>query len=102
MDPTYEDMLKFLAWDKTDENVYVKDVYECRHFATDVCNNAERAGYRAAFVSVAFQEGGHALVAFNIIGEGIVFIEPQTGEVVEIEVGKPYMNRTVTEILIAW
>ena len=104
MDPTYQDMREFLERDRTDEQKYVKDVYECRHFATDVCNNAERAGIRCAFVSICFPEGGHALVAFNTVDRGLIFIEPQDDSEVKVEVGKPYdpVGKTVKEILIAW
>ena len=103
-DPTYQEMLEFLAGDKTDENNYVPNVYECRHFATDVCNNAERSGYRCAFVSVSFAEEGHAIVAFNTVDRGLIFIEPQDDSEVKVEVGKTYdpVGKTVTEILIAW
>ena len=101
-DPTYEEMVDFIRKDRTDEREYIEGKYECRHFARDVCNNAEDEGIRCALVLVDFEEGSHAIVGFNTVDKGFIYIEPQTDEEVEIEVGKKYMGLTVKGVLIIW
>jgi len=119
--PTYEEVITFLKQDKTDKNEYVEDtygVYVCSHFARDVCNNAEEAGLRCAFVELRYPEGGHAIIAFDTIDKGLVYFEPMTDEVVKPVVGKRYYkciepkpgyryekpshDDTITDILVIW
>ena len=112
-DPTYQQMLDFIVQDGTDQNEYLEDEYVCRHFATDVCNNAEEEGIRCAYVYVGFPEGSHGIVAFNTTDMGLVYIEPQTDDIMNLEVGQPYWQSgghfippdyddTVVEILVIW
>jgi len=53
--PTLEQVREFILSDKTSSKVYLNGIYECRHFATDVNNNAEIAGFKCAFVILCFQ-----------------------------------------------
>jgi hypothetical protein len=102
-DPTYLEMRSFIQRDQTNKNDYLKDVYTCENFAADVCNHAEEENIRCAFVVIHFPEGGHAIVAFDTVDRGLIFIEPQRDEEMEVEVGKPYGSLyTVTGILIVW
>ena len=89
-DPTYKQAIAFLRKDRTDRNRYVEDTYVCSHFARDVCSNAEKAGLRCAFVLLPYPDGGHAIIAFDTIDEGVVFFEPRTDERVRPVVGKRY------------
>ncbi len=92
-DPTYTEVVAFLRDDKTDKNEYVEDtygVYVCSHFARDVCNNAEQAGLRCAFVELRYLEGGHAIVAFNTTDKGLVYFEPISDEESKPVIGKHY------------
>ncbi|MBA7672561.1 hypothetical protein ES703_80742 [subsurface metagenome] len=120
-DPTYREAITFLRQDKTDENKYVEDtygVYVCSHFARDVCNNAEEAGLRCAFVELRYPEGGHAIIAFDTIDDGLAYFEPRTDERVRPVVGKRYYqcvepkpgyyypkpahDDTIMDILVIW
>lgn len=88
-DPTYENVTRFLLEDKTNEDYPI--VYYCIHFSRDVNNNAEEQGFRCAYVEVNLDIGvPHALVAFNTFDQGLVFFEPQTDEIVILEIGKDY------------
>jgi hypothetical protein len=49
-DPTFLELLSFLADDKTDRNPYTPS-YTCINFAADVKNNAFEAGYRCAILT---------------------------------------------------
>jgi len=120
-DPTYKEVITFLRQDKTDENEYVEDtygVYVCSHFARDACNNAEEAGLRCAFVELRYLDGGHAIIAFNTIDEGLVYFDAITDERVRPVVGKRYYqciepeaghyyeepphDDTIMDILVIW
>ncbi len=76
--------------------------YECRHFATEVDNNAEAAGLRCGFVLLCYENYQHAVVAFETTDRGMVYIEPQTDVAIEVEVGGMYQGEEIEEILIAW
>jgi hypothetical protein len=112
--PTYQEMKDFLAADNTNENEYITGSYVCYDFAADVNNNAEAAGIRAAYVRIRSSNWAHALVAFQTVDRGLIFIEPQSDKEVTPEVGKPYPwwqvgaasplshNADLTEIDIIW
>lgn len=120
-DPAYEEVITFLGQDKTDENRYIEGtygVYVCSHFAKDVGNNAEEAGLRSAFVELRYLDGGHAIIAFDTIDEGLVYFDVQTDERVRPVIGKRYYqcieprpgyyyarpsyDDTIRDILVIW
>jgi len=73
--PTYAKVVAFIKVDKTDQNLYTSK-YVCSDFAEDVHNNAERAGIKASWVTIAFTNGaGHACNAFQTSDKGLVFID---------------------------
>jgi hypothetical protein len=98
--PTYAELLAFIKADKTDEEVYNFESCLCSDYAEIVHNNAEKAGYKCAWVGVDFAGGDeHALNAFNTTDKGMIFVdctgadpyEPgNTDKVVSVQVGKPY------------
>lgn len=117
-DPTYREAVTFLREDKTDKNKYVEDIYVCSHFARDVCNNAEAEGLRCAFVELRYSEGGHSIIAFDTIDEGLVYFDAITDERAKPVVGKRYykciepkpgyyyekpsFDDTIIDILVIW
>lgn len=100
--PTFKELKDFIIKDPTSRNVFVYNKYECRHFATDVNNNAEAVGIRCAFVLLCFHYGQHAVVAFDTTDRGLVYIEPQTDVVIHPEVGGTYQGQQIIEILVSW
>lgn len=48
---------------------------KCSDFAEMLHNNAERAGFRCAYVSIRLSGSGHALNAFDTTDRGIVYID---------------------------
>jgi len=92
-DPTYQEMLAFIALDKTDENEY-SESYTCFHFTADVKSHAFEAGYRCGFVYIRFPDSAHAIVCFNTTDRGLIFIEPQSDDIVTLAIGQPYWDRT--------
>jgi hypothetical protein len=118
-DPTYRELLDFIARDPTDKEKYDATDFNCVDFSAMLDNNAEKAGIRAAFVMITYpQEPGHAIVAFQTTDKGLIYIEPQFDVLVKLEVGKRYYkcivppegyyytappyNDTVEEIEVVW
>ncbi len=100
--PTFYEVRDFILGDPTSRNKFVLNQYECRHFATDVNNNAEAEGLRCALVLLCFERGQHAVIAFDTTDRGLVYIEPQTDAAIHPEVGGKYQGKEIKEILIAW
>jgi hypothetical protein len=75
--PTWNELMAFLAEDKTEQHEYIAKVYDCSQFSRDVHNNAEAAGIRAAEVQIWFQNEntGHALNAFITTDYGLVYVD---------------------------
>lgn len=92
-DPTYQEALQFVSLDQTDKNQYNEESYTCHHFTADFKNNAFEAGYRCGYVAIDFPDGGHAIVCFITTDQGLIFIEPQSDEIVTLTVGQPYWDR---------
>ncbi|MHB8104858.1 MAG: hypothetical protein ACYDG5_04885 [Dehalococcoidales bacterium] len=100
--PTFEEMRQFILKDPTNRKQFVANVFECRHFATEVDNNAKADGWRCGFALLCYAQGQHAVVAFNTVDRGLVFIEPQTDVAINVKVGGTYQGQEIKEILIAW
>jgi len=88
--PTHKEMKEFLASDKTDSNSFISGEYVCSDFAAQVNSNAEASGIRAAYVRIRSKEWGHAVVAFETVDRGLIFIEPQSDRKVELVIGEPF------------
>jgi hypothetical protein len=100
-DPTYQEALQFIGSDQTDKNQYNQS-YTCINFANDLVNNALNQGYRCGFVIIDFPESCHAIVCFNTSDRGLIFVEPQTDELVTLSTGQPYVGKTVLRFSITW
>ena len=89
--PSHQEMREFLAQDTTDSKAYMEWDYVCSDFAAEVNNNAEAHGIRCALVYISYTEGyGHTIVAFETRDRGLMFIEPQHDDEVDLVVGKGY------------
>jgi hypothetical protein len=95
-DPTYQEVMDFIALDRTDENEYSED-YTCFHFTADVKDNAFHAGYRCGFVYIEFPDSAHLIVCFSTLNNGLIFIEPQNDYITTLTVGQPYWDRAKYE-----
>jgi hypothetical protein len=111
--PTYHELMGFLERDPTDGNEYQEDVYTCVDFVSDLNNNAEDAGLRAAYVYMEFPvDRAHSVAAFETVDRGLVFIEPQFDDEVVVVVGNRYSvdngyeepdyDDTIVRFTIAW
>ncbi len=112
--PTYKEMREFLASDQTDANSFISGEYVCSDFSAQLNNNAEASGIRVAYVRIRSEEWGHAVVAFETVDRGLIFIEPQSDKGVRLIIGEPFPWSSVgaispltsfdpiTEIQIIW
>lgn len=105
-DPTYAEVIGFVEGDKTDSHLYNMVSYNCFHFCRDFKAAAFDAGLKAGFVYVEFADGAHALVCFDTVDRGLVFVEPQTDGFVSLVVGGDYefveAPNTVVAFTVVW
>lgn len=116
-DVTWAELKQFLQNDRTNEILYNYNTFMCGDFAERLHNNAEKAGIRAAYVSVDLGPSGvwadivtgctsygglHACNAFQTTDRGIVYIddtgtEDGTGEdtTVSISIGSTYQPESI-------
>jgi len=111
--PTYQEMLDFLAQDTANLKPYLADQHMCVDFAAEVKNSAQAQGIRAAIVYILNSGGiGHTIVAFDTTDRGLQFVEPQYDKVVKLVIGQSYSelnnflpdsnDDTINRYLIIW
>jgi len=100
-DPTYAEAIAFIDSDLTEQHEYSED-YVCYDFTSDFNANAEEQGYRCGFVYMTFSDAAHAIACFDTVDEGIIYIEPQTDEIVILKVGQTYNGDVVESLGIIW
>jgi len=103
-DPTFDEMMVFLNIDKTNEREYIQNIYVCKNFANDFIVNASLFGLRCAFVTISYKKDidCHAVVAFNVTGRGLVYIEPQSDKILDLNAGGNHEGHTVDKINLFW
>ena len=100
-DPTYAEAIAFIDSDRTDENEYTDD-YVCYDFTADFDSNAFQMGYRCGFVYIEFPDSAHAIACFNTTDRGLIYIEPQNDEIVDVAVGRLYSGDLIVKMGIVW
>lgn len=85
--------------------------YVCTHFSKVLFDKMTVQGVRCGYVIVTFENNmSHALVAFDTLDRGLIYLEPQDGYEVHAEVGKGIdtgyagvdAGSIVTSIRISW
>jgi peptidoglycan hydrolase CwlO-like protein len=100
-DPTYAEAIAFINSDRTNENEYTDD-YVCYDFTADFDANAFQMGYRCGFVYIEFHDSAHAIACFNTTDRGLIYIEPQSDEIVDVAVGRIYSGDIIVKMGIVW
>jgi hypothetical protein len=74
---------------------YKEGRFVCKDFTQLVVDKAKERGIRCGYVIISFQDSlkGHAIVAFQT-DYGLIYIEPQNGEEVDVIIGKHYLYNT--------
>lgn len=77
---TKDDVIAFLATDKTNENEW-NVFYDCNNFSKDLVINGTKQNFTVFEVGVVWVDtvgyNGHLLVGFLTSDNGIVYVEPQ-------------------------
>ena len=95
--PTYEEALDFIKKDQTDEENYDYLNHNCYHFSKKLNNNAEEKGLRCGLVKITMNgPTPHAINVFDTTNKGLLFIEPQTDEIVNLSIGKNYWTECLS------
>ena len=98
VNPTYDEALAFINSDNTNLNPYMPEYYVCYDFTADFIENALQEGYRCGFVYIEFSDSAHAIVCFDTTDSGLIFVEPQTDEIVSVAVGQQYGGYTIVDM----
>jgi len=93
-DPTYKEVKQFIRTDKTDSMKYDPQNFVCHDFSAMFKTNAFNAGFRCFYVSIRYPDSSHAIVGFNTTDKGFIFIEPQHDDIVTVEIGNLYVDRS--------
>jgi hypothetical protein len=89
---TCQQVVDWLAQDKTDSTPYDKDSFTCVDYCVKVKENATLAGIKCGILYVWKEDGtAHSLSIFDTIDKGLVYVEPQFDWVIpEPKVGLIY------------
>ncbi len=82
--PSYGELMGFLATDDTVKHKYDKPNFTCADFAEELQNNAEATGINCGYASLRFlgKDSGHAVNVFNTVDEGPVYVDTTSGRVI--------------------
>lgn len=97
--PFLEEVLVFLSSDRTDEHEFQEDSFDCEYFTRMLIKNASRNGLDAYSVIIKWEDMflGHNIVGFDTRDAGMVFVEPQSDEVIDISPGSEYLGKIIQE-----
>lgn len=100
-DPSYKEVLSFIQKDKTDRLKYSDD-FVCLNFAINLKTNSFNEGFRCLIVLLSFSDAniGHAIVVFNTTDKGLIYVEPQSDNIVTVNIGQKYWGEVIEDILL--
>lgn len=77
VNPTYQEVIDFLMWDRTDKLRWVEGDWMCLDFTTHVHNLAELNGIRCGFVRLNSIDvlDGHVCIAWDTVDEGLIYTD---------------------------
>jgi uncharacterized phage infection (PIP) family protein YhgE len=90
---TWNQLITFIAQDKTDQHPYNINSFNCVNYATTVYNNAETSNIEAATVTMNLQNSaaGHAVNAFITSDYGLVYVDCTGNDAIaRVEAGRVY------------
>jgi hypothetical protein len=93
--PTLAELKKFLIEDNTDKLEYINNSFVCLDFANTFVKNFMREGYYSCEATLIFDGGemSHAIVAVNTTDRGLIYVEPQTDQIIyNINIGDNYCS----------
>ena len=106
-DPTWSQLLTFLANDRTDWHTYDYGSFVCADYAEVLHNNAEIAGIRAGYVTLGLDGNpfAHAANVFNTTDRGLIYVDDtrpigsypcSADKTVVVSVGQQYIPQSIS------
>lgn len=91
---TLEEILNFLTNDDTDKFNYSEN-FTCVDFSNMLISKLRRKGVFSCIVYLEFDKGAHAIVSVNTTDKGVIYIEPQTDQIIyQLKLGEDYCKIT--------
>jgi len=94
LQPSYKIVKQFMMKDDTDKLTWSDD-FDCSEFSRRFIANFRKQGYFACVTELDFNDSAHDIVAINTSDKGIIFVEPQSDEIItqeELQVGVNYCD----------
>ena len=94
--PTLKILKEFIEKDDTDNYKYIKGKFTCINFANEFVKNFAKEGYYSCVTIIFFDHNNfsHALVAVNTRDVGLVYVEPQSDDILyDLKVGDDYCEK---------
>ena len=94
-EPSIKEVKKILKEDKTDENEYIENEYDCIDYSADLTKAFLDKKIHSCVSWVYFDDtNGHALVTINTKEHEIIYIEPQNDKIIyELNLGDDYCSK---------
>lgn len=94
VNPSYSEVIQFVVEDRTDVMSYIKEMFTCSDFTNMFIKNFREKGYFSCYTEIVFEEGAHAVVAVNTTDKGLMYVEPQTDQIItSLEAGDNYCSK---------
>ena len=87
MTPRWSDVESFLKNNLINKNKWDEDKYDCTAFTNDLIIEALNNNIFMCTVEIEWKDGGHIIVAVNTSDKGLIYIEPQTDNVIDLSLG---------------
>ena len=87
INPTYKQLEDFVRKDKTDEKEWAYK-YDCTEFSNEFISNFANEGYFSCSTEIDYTKSpggkrfGHIIVAINTTDKGLIYLEPQTDNLI--------------------
>ncbi len=102
VNPYFSELLEFIRKDPTESNEWSEE-YDCTEFSNTFVRNFEKEGYFSCVVELNLYDGieefGHMIVAVKTQDVGLVYVEPQSDDIIygsNLRVGENYCD------LVGW
>lgn len=91
--PTLQEVKKILREDDTERKKYIDDTFNCVDFSNRLIQEFLKRGIFACKVTLYFDDGAHAIVSVDTSDYGIIYIEPQDDEIINVlSIGEDYCD----------
>lgn len=98
-----QELKNFLAEDMIDENTWIIDSYDCKHFSRDLVENAKQYNITLGMFSMLTDKHTGHRVCYTIIENSTIYIEPQTDEIfLSFTEIKDHCSMVMNGIIIEW